>query len=217
MIKQCIVIGALACTSTIHTAKEIELKISLANKKYLLLEKWFKQHAHYSGVSQQTEWYVTSPNDEWDYSAGFKDTLTTIRVRHEAKGDSYCYKYRHLDPVTKKTTHRDEYETPIADGNKMLTYLAGLGYTQTTLVKKERHTYLFNEFEIVVDQVQGIGKFVEIELKEQVDDVKVGLSKIENLLRAIGIAEFVQYDRGYIHMIWNPGYNFGERRNLSNN
>lgn len=197
-----------------YAAKEIELKISISPEQYSVMENWLNQNARYIGESEQKEWYVTHPNDPWDYSSGFKDTLKTMRVRQEKKGDSFCYKYRHLDPVTKKTTHRDEHET-FVDGNTMIAILKLIGYTEQTLVMKNRITYLFNDtFEIVFDDVNHVGKFIEIELKESTDDVKLGIKKIESLLKEIGITEFKQYDRGYIHMIWNPEYDFGIQTNL---
>ena len=216
MIKKTLIIYVfIAYACVLNAAKEIELKISIRPDMYSLLEAWLKNYAEYKGESEQKEYYVTNPNESWDYSAGFKDTLKTMRVRQEKKGDSLCYKYRHLDPTTKKTTHRDEYETKIENGEVMLEILKCIGYTEQTIVQKKRTTYMIdNKFEVVFDDVHSVGKFIEIELKEPIDDVKLGIAQIENLLQEIGIFEFKQYDRGYIHMIWNPGYEFGTLRNL---
>jgi hypothetical protein len=30
----------------------------------------------------------------------------------------------------------------------------------------------------------------------------------------MGITEFTAYGRSYVHMIWNPGHDFGEKRTL---
>lgn len=205
----------LLVTCLLNGAKEIELKISIPADRYRAVEQWLQHHAQLIGVSEQREYYVTSPQEPWDYSAGFKDTLKTMRVRQEAGGDSFCYKYRHLDPITKKTTHRDEYELRIEHGNVMLEILKLNGYTEQTLVRKKRVTYKVDtRFEVVFDEVYGVGTFIEIELKEPTDNVKLGIAKIENLLQEMGIVEFKQYDRGYIHMIWNPGYDFGAQRSL---
>jgi predicted adenylyl cyclase CyaB len=211
-----LIIYALAFTSClINAGKEIELKISIPADIRCKLEEWLRINAQYLGETEQKEYYVTSPHEAWDYSAGFKDTLKTMRIRQEASGDSFCYKYRHLDPITKKTTHRDEYETKVACGAVMLEIVQKLGYTDCTMVYKKRRSYLVRSaFEIVFDDVVGVGQFVEIELKESVDNVRSGIELIENLLKELGIYTFKQYDRGYIHMIWNPGYEFGSTRVL---
>lgn len=213
--KICMMNMFLVGVSIINAAKEIEIKISVPADTYAHIESWLNDNAHYCGQTEQKEYYITHPDASWDYSAGFKDTLKTMRVRQEQTGDSFCYKYRHLDPITKKTSHRDEYETKIEDGNVMVTILKMLGYSQETLVAKKRRTYLVREkFEVALDDVHNVGTFIEIELKDGTKDVKLGIAQIEALLSEIGIAEFKQYDRSYIHMIWNPGYDFGIARSL---
>jgi predicted adenylyl cyclase CyaB len=198
-----------------YAAKEIELKIGVSEGIHQQVVAWLQEHAVYKGTSEQTEYYLSRPNDAWDYSAGFKDTLRTVRVRQEKKGDSFCYKYRHIDPVTNLTTHRDEYETKVKDGAVDVEIMKHLGYTELTMVKKQRITYLVGEqFEVAIDAVEGVGNFIEIELKQDVENVQVGLAMIEVFMRELGITAYKQYDRGYIHMIWNPGFDFGIVRYL---
>ncbi len=201
--------------TTLQASKEIELKISIANEQYPLIEQWLSKHAVYKGVSEQNECYVTDPRKPWDESKGFKDSRETLRVRKEKKGDTFCYKYAHFDSVTQKRTHRDEYETKVENGEAILQIVAAMGYTHQTPISKTRTTYLVRDiFEVTFDEIKEVGKFIEIELKTPTDDVKAGIRLIENLLQEMGITEFIEYDRSYIHMIWNPGYNFGIKRNL---
>ncbi len=64
------------------------------------------------------------------------------------------------------------------------------------IVEKTREKYLFKEFEIVIDNIKKNklysmwGVFVEIELRNQVDDVNSGVESIHGLLRTIGIKSF---------------------------
>ncbi len=216
-MKRVMCIGAvIVCGITmLYAGKEIEVKISGSHEMFEKVIACVKAYGIYKGSSKQTEYYLTKPDEAWDYSGGFKDTLRTMRVRCEAKGDSVCYKYRHLDPVTKKTTHRDEEETKVANGQAMINILGNLGYTEQTIIEKTRETYMVEDmFEVVCDDVKDIGKFIEIELKKPTDDVELGLARIQGLLKRMGVTEFKQYDRGYIHMKWNPGYEFGEERKI---
>ncbi len=215
-IKSVYLFLCMSALQMVHAAKEIEFKISITEDQYVFLQNWLTENAVYKGTSAQTEYYLTKPEVVWDESKGFKDTLETIRVRCEAKGDSVCYKYAHIDPAAGRPTYRDEYETRVQDGQMMLKILAFMGYSQYTVVSKKLTTYLVrNTFEVVLDDVQGVGKFVEIELKIAVDTVQEGIDALENMLRQIGITQFTQYSRGYIHMIWNPTYDFGTMRDLN--
>lgn len=211
----CTIFLMVNCITMLHAGKEIELKISASSEVFAKVITYVQTYGVYKGSTEQKEYYLTKPDETWDLSGGFKDTLRTIRVRCEAKGDSVCYKYRHLDPVTKKTTHRDEEETKVAHGQAMINILASLGYTDQTIIEKTRETYIVEDsFEVVCDNVKDIGRFIEIELKKPVDDAKQGIAQIEGLLKRMGITEFKQYDRGYIHMKWNPGHEFGEERKI---
>jgi predicted adenylyl cyclase CyaB len=203
--------------------KEIELKIRINEDQTELLRQWLYDNATNEQTSKQEEHYLNKPDTKWDTCNGFKDSLETLRVRLENKGDSCCFKKRVLDEKG-KTSHRDEYETKVTNGSTMMQIFEKLGLTEDTIIHKVRTTYLVNtfsnaasttQFEIVFDTVIGLGEFIEIELKTPTEDVKAGKTKIENLLKEIGITEFTEYDRGYIHMKWNPEYDFGIKRNLN--
>lgn len=204
----------MSAVTALYAGKEIELKIRVADESYAKIESWLTDNprASYLHTSNQEERYVNNPKEStWDYSLGFKDSLKTLRVRKEEKGDSFCYKFRHLDPATGKTTHRDEEEVAVSSGDTMIKILENLGFTEHTAVVKTRVTYMVEDiFELVFDDVAGIGKFIEIELKDGTENPKAGIAKIEDLLKRMGVLAFTKYDRGYIHMMWNPGYNFGE-------
>lgn len=211
MLKK-ILCAFLLSSSALYATKEIELKISVDDGQRASLEKWLSKNAVCKGTSKQTEYYLTNPDKPWDTSKGFKDASQTLRVRCEKKGDSVCFKQAHYDPITKKRTHRDEFETKVQDGVVMLDILRSLGYSTITLVSKIRTTYLVRDtFEVVLDDVESVGKFIEIELKKPTDDVKAGLKSIQNFLKEVGITEFTEYERSYIHMMWNPGHDFGTR------
>ena len=51
---------------------------------------------------------------------------------------------------------------------------------------------------------------MEVELKTDVPNAKTGINLIYDFLKSIGITEFKIQTRGYISMLWNPTYNFGQ-------
>jgi predicted adenylyl cyclase CyaB len=92
--------------------------------------------------------------------------------------------------------------------------LKQLGYTDCIIIDKVRKKYLYNEFEIVIDNVKNLGIFVEVELKEEVGDVKEGHKILKEFLKTIGIRKFKEQFRGYVSMFWNPHIDFGEEKEI---
>lgn len=202
--------------------QEIEIKIQITPEQMSILDKWLSSNSEYKGEIHHIEYYLDNPENTFLFEAdGMKDTRILdakdwLRVRMTENGDSICLKRFHPDPENPgKHTHCDEYETKVESGKMTLELLKNLGFTNETILDKTRKTYDAKEFEIVVDDVKGLGIFVEIELKKDVDDVKKGHEEINNLLKQIGIIEFKKQFRGYVSMLWNPQINFGEETKLS--
>lgn len=192
--------------------KEIEIKIQINSEQLNILQNWLDKNAKFVGQLEHTEYYLDNPNASFLFTAsqGYKDAHKYFRVRLTSHGDSACYKSFYLDKQTGKTTHCDEVEIPLVDGKQTLQLLEAIGFTDQTLIQKIRKTYIFEKFEIVIDDLKNVGIFVEIEIKEQIADVKIGLQSINNLLKKIGITKFKKQERGYVSMAWNPNYDFGE-------
>ena len=191
--------------------KEIEIKIQIDERQLGLLRNWLKDNAQFKGVLSHTEWYLDNPNDTFFFTApeGYKDALKYLRVRHTERGDSVAYKLWYKDPETGKTTHCDEYETKVENGQVMLALFAQLGFTDQTKIAKQRQTYLTDEFEIVIDQIEDVGYFVEVEVLHPKENVRESLADIHAFLKDISITRFRKIDRGYVSMAWNPEYDFG--------
>lgn len=197
--------------------KEIEVKMLLSPVQIEQFKAWLASNAQYLGQERHTEYYLDNPKNSfyfYDQKKGFIDALGTLKIRCTEKRDSVCYKYRHIDPKTGLTTHRDEYESFVANGEQMLSLFETLGYTDKILIQKLRTLYLFDCFEVSFDEVKGIDTFVEVELKKDVESVQAGVALIYDFLKTHGIDHFVQVERSYVHMLANPGYNFGKEISL---
>ncbi|MFH1643875.1 MAG: class IV adenylate cyclase [bacterium] len=195
--------------------QEIEIKIQINSEQLKLLKSWLDINAKFVGQLEHEEYYLDNPNDSFLFTApqGYKDAHKYFRVRLTSNGDSACFKSFYFDE-NGKATHCDETEIKLVDGKKTLQLLKEIGFTDQTLMHKVRKTFIVDGYEIVIDDVKNLGVFVEIEIKHQVDNVKAGLQGINNLLQKIGITEFQKQERGYVSMLWNPDYDFGEEINL---
>ncbi|MBN1916142.1 class IV adenylate cyclase [Candidatus Dojkabacteria bacterium] len=94
------------------------------------------------------------------------------------------------------------------DAGQAKELLKGIGFSIFTPVIKNRKKYMYKVFEIVIDDVKGLGRFAEIELKEDFDDTDKAFEKIFDLLRQIGLKKIETLKRGYVSLIWNPDHDF---------
>jgi len=192
--------------------KEIEVKIQISDEQLDMVKKWLHQNSTFCGEVQHEEYYLDNPTSPLTFISpeGFKDAHYYLRVRKSPeKGDSICLKKWYGDSSGKKT-HCDEWEIAVSNGSTALELLNQLGFTNATPIKKTRCIYRFDEFEVVIDNVENLGVFIEVELKQNVDDVHVGLQRIYELIKKMGIASCKKQERGYTSMVWNPQYDFGE-------
>lgn len=135
---------------------------------------------------------------------GIIDCLKTLRVRFDVRGALVCFKKRHVGDDG-HTLSRDEFETRVKkrDVGMVMTLFKKLGFEERFVVAKKRSKYDYKGFKIMVDEVEKLGKFVEIECWSTGDDVEVGMKRIYNLLKSIGYKRLIMCDRGYLQMLMN--------------
>ena len=172
--------------------QEVEIKIQINDEQLNVLQQWLNKNAKFIEQIDHKEYYLDNPNDSFFFinSQGKRDALRWFRIRLTNKGDSACYKNWHVDPKTGKTTHCDEIEIKLVDGMQTLKLLEAVGFTDKSIKEKTRKKYSFDGFEIVIDDVKNKGIFVEIEIDHQIENVKIGIQNIYNLLQTIGITTF---------------------------
>jgi len=192
--------------------KEIEIKIQVDSLTEKRITSWLTTHATAYGTITVIDHYLDNPNASFIFTApeGHKDALTYLRIRNTKTKNYLCLKEVHRDPQTKDSFYCDEYEVGIEEVTTTLALMKRLGYTDVTTLKKQRTIYRYNMFEIVLDTVEGLGKFIEIELKEAVDTPQRGHTIIRNFLKTIGVTSYIQHQQGYVRMLWNPGISFCE-------
>lgn len=175
--------------------KEIELKCTMPPHELQLLETWLLKNGSF--ISQ--EWLCDYYFDDEQGNLYRNDKV--LRVRHTPTKYVLCYKQWHRDKTSGNRTYADEYEVVVSDGHKAMQLLSSLGYQVAVIVEKERKTYSAQGFEIALDNVKGLGAFVEIELDHDVEDVEAGIASIYDLLNSIGIQRYQVQCRGYSAMI----------------
>lgn len=121
----------------------------------------------------------------------FAKTDEALRIRKIGNETFLTYKGKRLDAETKT---REEIE--IKCDEEISEILTRLGFKAVTNVKKTRKEYLFENLHIYVDDVEGLGNFVEIEGKELKDK-----DKIFEILRFFEIEKSETIIKSYLELL----------------
>ncbi|MDG6220977.1 MAG: class IV adenylate cyclase [Candidatus Thermoplasmatota archaeon] len=137
--------------------KEVEVKVNLEDVEETE-KKLLSLGATFSGEVVQHDTYFRHPAKDFSVT----DEALRIRTIVHNQGESYriTYKGPKLDDSTKT---REEVETEIADPEKMRNILHHLGFQEVNVVSKRRRKYRLRDLTIDLDEVDGLGPFMEVE------------------------------------------------------
>lgn len=182
---------------------EIETRLCLDNPDVLI--KWLKESAGLLKVSDQSDYYFDPPHKSFILidPQGLKDADEWLRIRLGSDGDSVCYKKWHREEKTGISLYAEEIEIPVTDGEQLLGIFEKMSFRRTSVIKKHRESWQYDDFIFDCDDVEELGHFVEIEYKGRIEDPRKERERIFDLLKKIGIKGWKIIDRGYPWMQWN--------------
>ena len=134
---------------------EIEVKAYAANLA-MVEERLNEMGAVFIGEVCEKDAYFNHPN------RNFAATDEALRIRVADKQSFLTYKGRKIDAKSKT---REEIEVALGDADSAKLLLMRLGFKPVAEVRKIRKRYKIGEFEICLDDVEGVGTFVEVETK----------------------------------------------------
>jgi len=148
--------------------------------------------------SRQVDIYYSHP------SRDFAETDEALRIRRMGDKNFITYKGPKVDDSTKT---RREIEVPLVSGAKgaanIIETFEALGFTQVAEVTKNRRrcTIQFEGFEVQVamDEVLGLGTFVELEITAEENGVDSAKSALQNLSEQLGLTESER--RSYLELV----------------
>lgn len=145
---------------TLHSMKEIELKAQYDSSKRPELEQYLKEQGFQEVCcfTQQDEYFNHPERD-------FRTTDEALRLRREQHDDAVhcCLAYK--GPNTSGIGQsRRELETRVEDEQKMRQILQALGFQSVAEVKKRRKEYKKEDLTVCLDELDGLGSYVEIEV-----------------------------------------------------
>ncbi len=122
----------------------------------------------------------------------FRETDEALRVR-KSDGIYITYKGPKVDDFTKT---REEIEVGV-DSYEVVEILKRLGFSPVAKIRKRRRIYNLGDVNICLDSVEGLGEFIEIEVK--CDDVEIGRRKVLEVARELGLKESIT--KSYLEML----------------
>lgn len=159
--------------------KEIELKAQYDSSKRPELEQHLKKQGFQEirSFTQQDEYFNHPERD-------FQKTDEALRIRREQHNDgtSHCcitYKGANDSHIGQS---RRELESRVEDEHKMRQILLALGFRSAAEVKKRRKEYKKEDLTVCLDELDGLGSYIELEIVLPEDRLNVK-SATENRLR----------------------------------
>ncbi|MCE5295669.1 MAG: class IV adenylate cyclase [Euryarchaeota archaeon] len=124
----------------------------------------------------------------------FGVTDEALRLRKDGHREVLTYKGPKLDGRS-KTREEIEFSVPYSE---MKTVLGKLGFRESFKVMKHRAEFVLEGVRVCLDDVDGLGSFVELEFEGQ--DIEVGLQKIESLKKRLGLEG--NETRSYLELLY---------------
>jgi adenylate cyclase class 2 len=165
---------------------EVEMKFPIAD--LAPLEKQLNQLGADAGTSSiEVDHYFNAPDRD------FAKTDEALRIRQIGERNFLTYKGPKLDAQTKTRT---ELEIPLGDGEavaaQIRNLLMALGYRPAGTIRKQRRTGHLNysgiPVEICLDQVDGVGTYVELETIVPDQELDSARRQIQALAQKLGLA-----------------------------
>lgn len=93
-------------------------------------------------------------------SRDFAVTDEALRLRKTEGKCFLTYKGPKLDGLTKT---REEYSIEVSGWDSSMAILKALGFVEVMPIKKKRRYFSLDDYEIMLDEVEGLGSFIEVE------------------------------------------------------
>ncbi|NJE06403.1 class IV adenylate cyclase [Thermococcus sp. M36] len=112
--------------------------------------------------------------------------------------------------IDSRSKSRREVEVPIQDPDRHMEILTSLGFRKVLTIKKVREKYYVGRGVVIdLDEIEGLGKFVEAEaIAEREDVLNETVERLIRLLKELGVERFER--RSYLELILGREVEHGE-------
>lgn len=163
---------------------EVEVKAKIDNFKDIE-KKLDEIGAHKSKKEFQEDIYFNSP------VVDFAKTDEALRIRTTKQNDDTNIFITYKGPkIDEKSKTRKEIEMGIDDSEKCSDIFEAIGFEKVRTVRKNRQYYTYKNFEISLDDIEGLDPYMEIEVAlEDGADYSEAQDSIFKLFEKLGITD----------------------------
>jgi adenylate cyclase class 2 len=175
-----------------------EIEIQAIIKKPEIVERKLRKIGKYVKTRRQVDNYFIPVGNNFFAE---EPPIEYLRVRHEKDRDHLNYSYLHFD---KKgyLIKTDEYETIVKEPKIVEDVLKKTGFVLKVTVVKIRKYFNCGDFEVTLDQVKGLGNFMEVEAKKDFGSVKKTRDACQKFLDGLRVEYKVERLMGYPRMLY---------------
>lgn len=176
---------------------EIEVKAKLRDKEKVL-EFIKNSGAEFLGKKYQRD-IVFWPNHIRKIEDGTNLLgINYLRIRKQESGKDKKVIFTLKQPVTCESDCK-EYEIAIKeeDITNLESIILTLGFYEFCITEKDRETYKLGEIEICIDNVVGLGSYIELEKFGTADETEKIQNELSEILESWGVAKEDHTENGY--------------------
>jgi predicted adenylyl cyclase CyaB len=166
--------------------KEVEILVEVFDNKKKILDSLKK--FEFKGIKETKDIYFFHPSSKNLQVQKNTYPKEWFRIRKK-NGKAYIAYKQDILTNTGKWRYSHEYETEIEDFNVMKQIIEKLGFKELVVIPNTKHTYETKDYEIVFEEVSGLGFFLEVEkLKvNDWDNIAVIRKEIQSFINNLGI------------------------------
>ena len=163
---------------------EVEVKAKINSFKEME-EKLDEIGASKAKKEFQEDIYFNSP------VVDFAETDEALRIRTTKENDETNIFITYKGPkIDKESKTRREIEMGIEDSQKCSDIFEEIGFKKVRTVRKNRQYYTFENFEISLDDIEGLDPYMEIEIAlSDGEDYSQAQSSIFDLFEKLGVTD----------------------------
>jgi len=178
---------------------EVEIKVKIENFEEIK-EKVSKRGKLIKAIKQVDDYYIPCQRD---FFALKPHPVEWLRIR--TNPDKVVFEYDRS--INKKADgeqdYAEEYESEISDVEEFKKILSFLDFKNVITVEKQREYWMCKDIEVALDEVKGLGYFIEAEAKGDFKDTKEAKRACIKFLENLGIddVENIQIKKGYPQLL----------------
>lgn len=179
---------------------EIEVKLEIELEQYNKLLNYFNKENSKHINKKQHDIYFSLESPSF-FGEDIDDECIRIRIQK----DKYILCYKKIYFGEKESDiHIAEYETEVSNLDATINILKGVRINKVCEVKKNRDSFVYKDiFEISLDEVEGLGHFIEVEIYDKNIPIKEANKLLLEFIKQMDLDITRRNLKGYSYLMYD--------------